>query len=151
MRCCGVCSISTGHRFSPHIQAFSILRISPYLLGGHIKLQVPPKIDYMKHATTSDYGEGRRPDLSGHCLRHVCAAVVCAAFPPVIASCLIFRRVRVLHSQDLSRHFGGAHQQAKRSSEIVYTKHATVSDHDDRRAPDLSGDCLRHMVLWCVQ
>ena len=33
---------------------FSILRTSPGIFWGHIKLKVPPKIDYMKHATTSD-------------------------------------------------------------------------------------------------
>ena len=36
-----------------------------------MKLKVPPKIDYMKHATTSDYDDRRTPDLSGGCLRHV--------------------------------------------------------------------------------
>ena len=54
----------------------SILIISPGIFLGHIKLKVLPKIDYMKHATTSDHDDLRIPHFYGSCLRHVCAAVV---------------------------------------------------------------------------
>ena len=55
---------------------FSILRISPTIFGGHIKLNVPPKLDYTTHATTSDYDDLRTPDPSGDCLWDVCATAV---------------------------------------------------------------------------
>ena len=50
---------------------FSKIRISPGVFWRHIKPKVPPNMDYMKHATTSDYDDHKIPDLSGGCLRHV--------------------------------------------------------------------------------
>ena len=49
---------------------FSILRISPGMFWVHVNLNVPPKMDYMKHATTSDHAGVTMPDFSGGCLRH---------------------------------------------------------------------------------
>ena len=45
--------------------------LSTGIVWGHIKVQVLPKIDNMKHATTSDYDDLRIPDFSGGCLRRV--------------------------------------------------------------------------------
>ena len=61
------------------------------------------------------------------------------------------RGARVLDSQGLFTGIFRGHILLKVPSRIHYMKHATTSDHDDRRTGDLSVDFLRHVVLWCVQ
>ena len=75
-----------------------------------------PGIHVARHHERSRRMKDTRP-LWG--LSTACAAVVCAVAPPVIASRLVCKRVCVLDAQDISRHFGGAHQ-AKGYSEIDY-------------------------------
>lgn len=70
----GGCSNFASRRFSPDIDTrfvYSILRIAPGIVGGRIKLNVPPAIDFMKHATTSDHDNRGTPVLSRGCLLHV--------------------------------------------------------------------------------
>lgn len=75
------------------------------------------------------------------------AAVVCAAVRPVMASRPILRRVRVFDTQGLSRHSSGAHRKLNVPPTIDYTKHATTNDQPDVRIPDISGGCLRYVLI----
>ena len=93
--CTGLCSSSTAVSFSPDLQTGSCVQyswlISPGIFGEHIKLKVPPKIENMKHATTSDHDGGIILDLAGGCLRHLLPAVVGAVVPSVVAPRPIYR------------------------------------------------------------
>lgn len=54
--------LSRSYRSSPDMQTSSCSQnklASPFFGGGHIKLKAPPKVDGMKHGTTSDH-DGRR-------------------------------------------------------------------------------------------
>ena len=86
----------------------------------------------IKNDTTRDYSDRRiRRSLWG--LSAACAPMVCAVVPPAVASGPINRGVRVLDYQGFSTGFFGGHILLKVPSRIDYMKHATTSDHDDRR------------------
>ena len=116
--------------------------IPPGIFGGPIKLKVPPKIENMTHATTSDHDGGMILDLAGGCLWHLLTAVVCAVVALVIASRPKYSWVRGLNIFHLSRHFLG-HMELKMPSKVDNVKHATTSD---QRILDLAGGCLRHLL-----
>ena len=80
----------------------------------------------------------------------MCAAAV-YTLPPVIVSRPIYRRVRVLDTQDLPEGNFWVHIKLNVPPKIYYMKHATTIDHDDRGTPDMSGDCLQLVLLCCVQ
>ena len=67
-------SSSASRGFSADTQTgfvFSVLIVSTGIVRGHIMLNVPPKIDDMKHVTTTDHDDLGLQGLSGRCLRHI--------------------------------------------------------------------------------
>ena len=48
-------------------------------------------------------------------------------------------------------HFSSRRPRGHLSLPRNYIRHATTSESDESRTPDLSGGCLRHVLLWCVQ
>lgn len=113
--------------------------VLPGIYWGHIKLEVPPKINSIKHVTTSDHDNLRLLDLSGGCRRHLLSALVCTVVPPVIASRPIFRGISVFNIHEwFLQGFLGCTSKLKVPPKVDNTKHATTSDH---RILDLSGGC----------
>ena len=135
------CSASAGHRFSPNIYTDSCSRYSGPLQAFSGAHQAPSASGNRPH-DARHHERFRRPWETGPVgvVPTACVVVVTAVVPPVIASRPIYRRVRVLDTQNHSTGLFRGHIKLKAILKIDYMKmkHATTSDYDDLRIPDFS-------------